>query len=150
MNQADRQTSAAHIGDNLELVRCVRDARGALCVVQANHIKYPMEIKRVFWICDVPKGAVRGEHANRNCTELLIAVNGSVRLWLTDGKTECEVKLDSPSVGIYIPPMVWCRLYDFSADCVCLCLADQDYDESQYINQYEDFLRETANASHSL
>lgn len=73
---------------------------------------------------------------------MVVAVKGSVRIWLTDGREETEVLLSSPDMGIYIPPMVWCRLRDFSADAVVLCLADEDYDRSTYINDYETFLLE--------
>ena len=129
--------------ENLETFRCLTDERGSLCVAQSNLLHQPFDIKRVFWIYGVPEGAVRGEHANRSCTELLVAVSGSVRVWLTDGISECEVVLDNPQKGLYIPPMVWCRLTKFSADCACICMANQDYDDKLYINKYEDFINET-------
>ena len=118
------------------------DARGHLYVVSQQQMVRPFNMQRAFWITDVPEGTTRGEHANRSCTELVVAVKGSVRIWLTDGHEETEVLLSSPDMGIYIPPMVWCRLRDFSADAVVLCLADEDYDRSTYINDYETFLCE--------
>ena len=118
------------------------DARGHLYVVSQQQLVRPFNMQRAFWITDVPEGTTRGEHANRSCTELVVAVKGSVRIWLTDGREETEVLLSSPDMGIYIPPMVWCRLRDFSADAVVLCLADEDYDRSTYINDYETFLLE--------
>ena len=118
------------------------DTRGRLYVVNQQQLVRPFSMQRAFWITDVPEGTTRGEHANRSCTELVVAVKGSVKIWLTDGREETEVLLDSPDMGIYIPPMVWCRLTDFSADAVVLCLADEDYDRSTYINDYEAFLGE--------
>ena len=132
--------------EELEHFKCITDERGALCVVQSDNLHVPFDIKRVFWIYGVPQGAERGEHANRSCTELLVAVSGSVRIWLTDGHTECEVLLDRPDKGLYIPPMVWCHLKDFSSDCVCLCMANQNYDEKLYLNDYNQFLEETKDA----
>lgn len=131
-----------------ETFLCKQDARGKLCVAQEDQFGKSFHIKRVFWICDVPAGAVRGEHANRQCTELLVAVKGSVEIWLTDGKDSYTFLLNRCDAGIYIPPMVWCRLKNFSEDCVCLCMADADYDETHYINQYEQFLKETQDAAH--
>ena len=118
------------------------DTRGQLYVVSQQQMVCPFNMQRAFWITDVPEGTTRGEHANRSCTELVVAVKGSVKIWLTDGREETEVLLNSPDMGIYIPPMVWCRLTDFSADAVVLCLADEDYDRSTYINDYEAFLCE--------
>ena len=118
------------------------DTRGRLYVVSQQQLVCPFSMQRAFWITDVREGMVRGEHANRSCTELVVAVKGSVRIWLTDGREETEVLLNSPDMGIYIPPMVWCRLTDFSADAVVLGLADEDYDRSTYINDYEAFLGE--------
>ena len=118
------------------------DARGHLYVVGQAELVRPFRMQRAFWITDVPEGMVRGEHANRSCTELIVAVKGSVRIWLTDGHEETEVVLASPDKGIYIPPMVWCRLTEFSTDAVVLCLADEAYDRPTYINDYEAFLLE--------
>ena len=133
-----------------ETFSCITDPRGSLCVAQKNLLRKPFDIKRVFWIYDVPQGATRGEHANRTCTELLVAIKGSVRVRLTDGYSECEVLLDSPDKGLYIPPMVWCHLMDFAPNTVCICMTDQDYDVNYYINNYEDFLKATQNGNHSL
>lgn len=124
-----------------EQIQVVTDIRGQLHVVQTNQLSRPFRPQRVFWITQVPKDTIRGEHANKACTELLVAVHGSFRVWLTDGHDSCEVLLDHPGKGLYIPPMVWCRLWDFSADSVALCMADLDYDKSLYINDYEEFLQ---------
>lgn len=121
-----------------------RDGRGRLYVVESAGKADGFDIKRAFWITDVPKGVVRGEHANRCCTELLVPLRGSLRLWLTDGQHEAEILLDDPTKAIRILPMVWCRLWDFSDDVLLLCLADTTYDRATYINDYRQFLDETA------
>lgn len=129
---------------------CLTDSRGALCVAQKDLLHRDFDIRRVFWIFDVPEGAIRGEHANRTCTELLVAVSGSVKVVLSDGNTQCEFLLDQPDKGLYIPPMVWCRLQDFAPGSVCVCMADQDYNEALYINRFEDFVQATRHAQPSL
>ncbi len=126
----------------LEEFESYTDSRGKLNVAQLDHLSQDFSIKRVFWITDVPEGTIRGEHANRECTELLVAVSGKVSLWLTDGSEEWNITLSTPNQGLYIPPMVWCKLYDFSSDATIVCMADKEYDPEQYINDYQQFLSE--------
>lgn len=117
----------------------VSDARGALTFVQ--DVGFP--IKRAFWIYEVPEGAERGGHAHRSCTELLFAVKGSFDVELSYGDETVNVHIDRPNHGVFIRPMVWCRLHNFSADFVGLCLASQEYKPEGYINSKEEFLAET-------
>ena len=126
----------------LEEFESYTDSRGKLNVAQLDHLSQDFSIKRVFWITDVPEETIRGEHANRECTELLVAVSGKVSLWLTDGSKEWNITLSDPNQGLYIPPMVWCKLYDFSSDATIVCMADKEYDPEQYINDYQQFLSE--------
>jgi dTDP-4-dehydrorhamnose 3,5-epimerase-like enzyme len=126
----------------LEEFESYTDSRGKLNVAQLDHLSQDFSVKRVFWITDVPEGTIRGEHANRECTELLVAVSGKVSLWLTDGNEEWNITLSDPNQGLYIPPMVWCKLYDFSSDATIVCMADKEYDPEQYINDYQQFLSE--------
>jgi dTDP-4-dehydrorhamnose 3,5-epimerase-like enzyme len=126
----------------LEEFESYTDSRGKLNVAQLDHLSQDFSVKRVFWITDVPEGTIRGEHANRECTELLVAVSGKVSLWLTDGSEEWNITLSDPNQGLYIPPMVWCKLYDFSSDATIVCMADKEYDPEQYINDYQQFLSE--------
>lgn len=126
----------------LEEFESYTDSRGKLNVAQLDHLSQDFSIKRVFWITDVPEGTIRGEHANRECTELLVAVSGKVSLWLTDGSEEWNITLSDPNQGLYIPPMVWCKLYDFSSDATIVCMADKEYNPEQYINDYQQFLSE--------
>lgn len=134
----------------MQSFRSFHDDRGDLSVIESADFQIPFQIKRVFWISGVPEKAVRGEHANRSCTELIVAIQGKLTLWLTDGVHEQTFILDSPQKGIYIPPMFWCRLSEFSSDSICLCMADTDYQVDEYINSYTDFLNEITHASHSI
>ena len=122
------------------------DERGQLTVAEFADLAPSFTPQRAFWIHHIPESTMRGEHANRNCSELVVAVSGSFRLWLTDGENEQEFLLNNPGEGIYIPPMVWCRLSDFTPDAICLCLADKAYDRSEYIDDYNTFLSETQHA----
>lgn len=123
------------------------DNRGNLTVIApqfvAKHL--PFEPKRWFWIHGVAPDAIRGEHAHRTCWEMVVAVSGSFKLTLHDGTKENTFILDSPHQGVIIPPMVWCRLWDFRPDTVCLTMASDDYDTSGYINDFKAFIKETSN-----
>lgn len=118
------------------------DHRGQLTVAEFEGLNPTFVPKRAFWIHHIPNETIRGEHANRSCCELVVAIAGSFRLWLTNGTKEVEYLLENPSEGVYIPPMVWCRLSHFSPDAICLCLADKAYDDSEYINDFSVFLEE--------
>ncbi|WP_226943512.1 sugar 3,4-ketoisomerase [Pseudoprevotella muciniphila] len=114
------------------------DHRGMLTSVQ-NCENFPFEIKRVFWIYDVPSAAQRGGHAHTSCDELLIAVNGSFDVAVDDGRNKYTYHMNNSRVGLFIPASVWCELLNFSKDCVCLVMASQTYSEEGYINSYEEF-----------
>lgn len=118
------------------------DNRGCLCVAENGQAEFPMEIGRVFWISGVPENGNRGEHAHRTCSEIIVPVCGSFEVELTDGIRKVSVRMDNPAQGLLIGPMVWCRLFHFSADAVCLCLASGKYDSEGYINHFEDFIKE--------
>ncbi len=118
------------------------DTRGTLCVADVVRQRLPFAIARVFWITGVPEGRSRGEHAHRTCSEIVIPVCGSFTARVTDGEHSDVFCMNSHSKGLYIPPMVWCGFSDFSADCVCLCLASHPYEREGYINDFEQFLKE--------
>lgn len=121
------------------------DHRGALVVVeQFNDV--PIEIKRVYYMFDTEEGVRRGFHAHKNLTQIAIPLKGSCKFLLDDGKTIEHIELDSPSVGLVIEPMVWHEMYDYSSDCVLMVLADDYYDENDYIRDYNTFLQEVSNA----
>lgn len=116
------------------------DARGRLFVVGVDDL--PFVPRRVFWIRDVPSGAVRGGHAHRTTSEVLFALNGSVEVSIDAGDGERRVVLDDPAVGLYIGAGVWCDLRRFSVDAVCMVLASEDFRPEGYINDHAQFLSE--------
>lgn len=100
----------------------------------------PFHPKRVFYIVDVPLTSKRGRHAHRTEEQLMICVSGSFSVDIFDGKQTRTYRLDNPYTALYIPPMVWRTMYDFSPGAVCLVLSSTNYDETDYIRCYDDFL----------
>jgi len=117
------------------------DVRGNLVVAQGQ-TDIPFPIARVFYMYGTDKDAVRGKHANRRSEFVLINVCGSSKVRITDGSQEQDFLLDKPSVGVYLPKMVWKEMYDFSEDSVLLCLASEPYDATEYIRDYDEYLKE--------
>ena len=115
------------------------DERGTLSVSNLSDGEaLPFEVGRVFWITNVPEGQKRGNHAHRTCHEALVCLQGSFKVKVDNGNGVSFVQiLDSPQKGLYIPPMVWCELYDFTPDAVCLCLASGPYDKEGYLATLE-------------
>ncbi len=118
------------------------DRRGTLTIV--GHDEIPFSVTRLFYVRDVPAGIERGGHAHRVTEQFVLPVNGAFSLDLTDGRDKRSFRLDSPARGVYIPPMVWDRLYDFSEQAVCLVLASTQYAESDYVRDWNEYLRESA------
>lgn len=118
------------------------EKRGMLIVVDFNK-DLPFDISRVFWITNVDAEQTRGNHAHRTCYEVVIAVSGSFKVKLShDGKNFTEYILDEPTKGLIIAPYVWCQLYDFSKNSVCLCLASEEYNSTGYIHSLDEFILE--------
>lgn len=124
------------------------DERGALVALEANrHI--PFEIKRVYYIYGTAQGVARGFHAHKALKQVAIAVRGSCRFVLDDGNERVEVLLDNPAQGLLIESFMWREMYDFSEDCMLMVLADQLYDESDYIRDYTQFIEVATSHVHS-
>lgn len=119
------------------------DERGSLVAIEGSK-SVPFEIKRVYYIFGTKSEVSRGYHAHKNLKQLAVCVTGSCRFVLDDGITKEEVVLDSSTKGLLIDGLVWREMHDFSQDCVLMVLADQHYDESDYIRSYDAFL-EAAN-----
>ena len=116
------------------------DPRGNLTFIENNkHI--PFEIKRVFYLYHVPNGGKRGEHAHKATEQFLVAISGSFDVALDDGYQEKKYHLNSSSYGLYISPMVWNKIANFSPGAVCMVLASDFYDESDYYRNYQDFIK---------
>lgn len=116
----------------------IEDRRGNLSVIEGDIL--PFEMKRVYYLYDVPGGAERGGHAHKNLTQFLIALSGSFEVVLNDGKEEKVITLNIPNKGLLIPRGIWRELKNFSSGAVCLVIASEIYLEEDYIREYEDFL----------
>lgn len=114
------------------------DERGRLTVAEAG-ANVPFEIKRVYWITDVPPGARRGGHAHRRATELLVAVAGSFVVRCTHPQHGGEFELGAGGPALLVPPLVWREAVGFTAGAVCLVLASEPYDEDEYVHDLEEF-----------
>lgn len=115
------------------------DDRGSLISLEDKR-NVPFDIRRVYYLFATRNDVRRGLHAHKTLSQLVIAVRGSCRFLLDDGKERIEVLLDNPAQGLIVEPMMWREMYDFSEDCVLMVLADAHYDESDYIRKYEEFL----------
>lgn len=121
----------------------ISDPRGNLTFIEGdNHIPFP--IKRVFYLYDVPGGADRGGHALRSSHQFLIAMSGSFDVILYDGKEKERIHLNRSYYGLYIPPMIWREMDNFSSGSVCLALASEKYDANDYYRDYNEYLRALA------
>ncbi|HEY2766946.1 MAG TPA: WxcM-like domain-containing protein [Solirubrobacteraceae bacterium] len=123
------------------------DLRGRLTAGEMPTESVPFEPRRWFMVYDVPSREVRGEHAHRVCHQFLVCVAGSVSVAVDDGEHRAEVALDSPALGIYVPPMVWASEFRYEPDAVLLVLASHEYDSDDYIREYDAFLSEVAAGS---
>lgn len=124
------------------------DDRGALISLEDQR-NVPFEIKRVYYLFSTKEGIRRGLHAHRNLRQMVIAVRGQCRFLLDDGKERVELFLDNPAQGLLVESMTWREMYDFSPDCVLMVLANEHYNESDYIRDYKEFLEIANGESHA-
>ncbi|MBY0454757.1 MAG: FdtA/QdtA family cupin domain-containing protein [Burkholderiaceae bacterium] len=118
----------------------ISDPRGNLTFIEGDsHI--PFDIQRVYYLYDVPGGAQRGGHAHKNLHQLIIAMSGSFDVVLDDGKEKQRYHLNRSYNGLYVCPMIWRELDNFSSGSVCMVLASNRYDEDDYYRDYQDFLK---------
>ncbi len=115
------------------------DERGNISVVE-NSKTIPFDLKRIYYLYDIPGGESRGGHAHKELFQLIIAASGSFTVTLDDGKVKRTFTLNRPYQGLFVVPGIWRTLDDFSSGAVCLVLASNIYDEVDYIRNYEDFL----------
>jgi dTDP-4-dehydrorhamnose 3,5-epimerase-like enzyme len=126
--------------DDIKIISLPRieERRGNLSVIEGDIL--PFEMKRVYYLYDVPGGAERGGHAHKNLRQFLIALSGSFEVVLHDGTTEKTVTLNIPREGLLIPTGIWRELRNFSSGAVCLVIASEVYIEEDYIREYDEFL----------
>ena len=118
----------------------IENRSGNLTSIQ-NSIEIPFDIKRIFYLYDIPGGKDRGAHAHIECHQFLIAGSGSFDVLLDDGKSKKIVTLNQPYKGLHIPPGIWASEINFSSGSICLVLASHKYDEKDYIREYGEFLK---------
>ena len=118
------------------------DERGNLVVIEGEGIDIPFDIKRVFYIYGSDSEVVRGQHANRETEFLLVNVSGTSKVRVDNGNEQEIIELNRPRMGLYLAPMVWKDMYDFSEDSVLLVLASRHYDPDEYIRDYDKYIEE--------
>lgn len=117
----------------------ISDPRGNLTFIEGSrHV--PFAIKRVYYLYDVPGGAERGGHAHKDLHQLIIAMSGSFDIVLNDGRSQKRIHLNRSYYGLYVCPMIWREMDNFSSGAVCLVLASNLYDEADYYRDYQGFL----------
>tara|TARA_B110000014_G_scaffold263574_1_gene260847 strand:+ start:312 stop:728 length:417 start_codon:yes stop_codon:yes gene_type:complete len=128
--------------DDVEIISIPKiideEGRGKLSVIEKSIV--PFEIKRVYYLYDVPSDAFRGGHAHKNLIQFMIALSGSFEVKIDDGSNNKKVMLNKPNQGLLIPSGIWREMDNFSAGSVCLVLASEFFDESDYFRDYNTFL----------
>lgn len=105
-----------------------------------NNADIPFDVKRVFYLYDIAGGESRGAHAHKECHQFLIAASGAFEVLLDDGNTKRTVLLNRPYFGLHIPPGIWASEINFSSGSICLVLASHEYEEGDYVRDYEEYL----------
>lgn len=116
----------------------IQNPQGNLTFIEEQrHVPFP--IARVYYLYDVPGGAMRGGHAHRALEQLIVAISGSFDVILDDGSERKTITLNRSRIGLYMPPMIWRELVNFSSGSVCMVLASAYYDEADYYRDYDEF-----------
>ena len=126
------------LGKIISLQKMV-DPRGNLSIAEGMK-DIPFNVSRVYWTYDVPSGACRGGHAHKHCREFIVAVSGSFNVTLDNGHVKPSFLLNHPYQGLLVETDIWRTLDDFSSGAVCLVLAEDPFDENDYIRDYKEFL----------
>ena len=116
----------------------IEDETGNITPIQGTE-NLPFEVKRVFYLYDIPGGEARGAHAHKVCHQFLIAASGSFEVVMDDGQNKRTISLNRPNFGLYIPPGIWAAEQGFSSGAICLVLTSHKYDETDYLRDYNDF-----------
>ena len=116
------------------------DRKGSLSIV-SNKETVPFDVKRIYYLYDVPGGESRGGHAHKELRQLIVAASGSFNVTLDDGNVKRTFLLNRPYQGLYVVPGIWRTLEDFSSGAVCMVLVSDPYDEADYLRCYDDFMK---------
>lgn len=117
----------------------ITDTSGSLTFIEnSRHI--PFDVKRIYYLYDIPGGSTRGAHAHHELHQFFVAMSGSFDIELDDGNEKRVFRLNRSYYGLYVCPMMWRNLTDFSSGAVCMVLASEYYDEAEYIRDYDRFL----------
>jgi hypothetical protein len=117
----------------------IKNRAGNITPITSN-LELPFDIKRVFYLYDIPGGESRGAHAHKECHQFLIAASGSFEVLLDDGKTQRIIQLNRPYYGLHIPPRIWASEINFSSGSICLVMTSHVYNEMDYIRDYNEFI----------
>lgn len=128
--------------DDCKLIQLPRvgDRQGYITAIN-NNSEVPFEIKRVYYLYDIPGGESRAAHGHKQLQQLIIAASGSFDVTIDDGRNKRTINLLRPNVGLYMAPGIWRDLSNFSSGAICLVLASLVYDEADYIRNYDEFLK---------
>lgn len=125
----------------------IHNPAGNLTVIQSDRY-FPFDVKRVFYLYDIPGGTERGGHAHKNLYQFIVAASGSFDVTLDDGRNKRTVYLNRPYYGLMVVPGIWNELGNFSSGAICLVLASDKYDPVSYIRDYDEFKRYKNDSSH--
>lgn len=128
----------------IEEFKVLGDHRGQLIALESNR-QIPFDVKKVFYIYGTQDGVPRGNHSHYKTKQFLVAVNGSCKVTLDNGKIKEIFDLNKPNLGLFQDAFIWGTMHDFSSDCVLMVLADEYYDTNDYITSYDKFLEEVKN-----
>lgn len=117
----------------------IHNRSGNITIVE-NEATVPFDVKRIYYLYDVPGGETRGGHGHKELQQLIVAASGSFDLILDDGKYKKMVTLNRPDYGLYITPGIWRDIINFSSGSICLVLASMEYDPDEYLRDYQEFL----------
>jgi len=117
----------------------IHNRAGNITIVEEKN-NIPFDIKRIYYLYDIPGGESRGGHAHKELRQLIVAASGSFDVLLNDGENKKIVTLNRPDYGLLVVPGIWRELFKFSSGAICLVLASNKYDENDYIREYNDFI----------
>lgn len=135
----DEKITTVNDSQIIDLPKIVNE-KGNLTPVN-NGVQVPFDVKRIYYLYDVPGGATRGGHAHKELEQFIVSVSGSFDVILDDGENRKTVRLNRSYYGLYIPVLTWREIVNFSTGAVCLVLASKNYDEQEYIRDYDEFLK---------